>query len=206
MVREPQRLKIAVPILTAFADIKLNRQLDLPDWAGRPYQLCNRAISPYLRSPSAARGRRCPRGDPANDVFRISSIAAAKRGARPVFVSLVRSLVFRLAVASELGREQIMGGLPDEIPDPDDRREFVRTMVYRSALLSIPGQITAQPCSMRDFTVKGVSIRLSGITLLPLEFQISFDEFRTCEACRLVWRDGDFAGLLFESRLHRFEA
>ena len=99
-----------------------------------------------------------------------------------------------------------MGGPLDEAAnDPDDRREFVRGWIYRSALLSIPGQITALPCSVRDFTVKGASIRLSGITLLPLEFQISFDGFRTCEPCRLVWRQGDFAGILFQSRRHRFE-
>ncbi len=99
-----------------------------------------------------------------------------------------------------------MGGLLDEVAeDPDDRREFVRTWVYRSALLSISGQITGQPCSVRDYTVKGASIRLNGIALLPLEFQISFDGFRTCEPCRLIWRDGDFAGLLFQSRRHRLE-
>jgi hypothetical protein len=99
-----------------------------------------------------------------------------------------------------------MGILLDEMADdPDDRREFVRAWVYRTALLSIPGQITAQPCSVRDFSVKGASIRLNGITLLPLEFQISFDGFRSFEPCRLIWRDGDFAGLLFPSRRHRLE-
>ena len=99
-----------------------------------------------------------------------------------------------------------MGGLFDEMADdPDDRREFVRTWLYRSALLSIPGQLIAQPCSVRDFSIKGASIRLNGITLLPLEFQISFDEFRSCDPCRLIWRDGDFAGLLFPSRRHRLD-
>jgi hypothetical protein len=93
-----------------------------------------------------------------------------------------------------------MGGLPDEeTDDPTDKRALVRLSVYRNALLSIPGQICAQPCSVRDLTAKGASIRLNGIVLLPLEFGISFDGFRSCEPCRLVWRDGDFAGLLFQS-------
>jgi hypothetical protein len=141
---------IAVPMLTAIADIKLNRQLNLPDWACHPYQLSNRAISPCLRSPSAARGRRCPRGDPANDVSRISSIAAAKCGTCPVaWKSRAIVSLLRLAVANELWPEQIMGGPLDEAADdPDDRREFVRGWIYRSALLSIPGQITALPCSV----------------------------------------------------------
>ena len=49
----------------------------------------------------------------------------------------------------------------------------------------------AQPCSVRDLTVKGASIRLNGIALLPVEFEISFDGFRTLQPSRLIWRDGD---------------
>jgi len=48
-------------------------------------------------------------------------------------------------------------------------------------------------------TVKGASIRLNGITLLPTEFEISFDGFRTLQPCRLIWRDGDFAGIAFRA-------
>ena len=92
-----------------------------------------------------------------------------------------------------------MGRLLDETTDdPNDRRAFVRAVIYRHALLSIPGQITARPCAVRDMTVMGASIRLDGIALLPVEFEISFDEFRTLQPCQLVWRDGDFAGLLFQ--------
>jgi hypothetical protein len=45
----------------------------------------------------------------------------------------------------------------------------------------------------------GASVRLNGIVLLPVEFEISFDGFRTLQPSRLIWRDGDFAGLLFPS-------
>jgi hypothetical protein len=47
-----------------------------------------------------------------------------------------------------------------------------RRRLYKSALLSIPGQIVAQDCWLRDFTVKGAGIRLNGITLLPLTFEL----------------------------------
>ena len=89
------------------------------------------------------------------------------------------------------------GSLDERADEPADRRAFVRLWVYRNALLSIPGQMIAQPCSVRDLTVEGASIRLNGTTLLPMEFEISFDGFRTLQLCRLIWRDGDFAGIVF---------
>jgi hypothetical protein len=91
-----------------------------------------------------------------------------------------------------------MGGLLDAIvSDPDDRRALDRLSFYRTALLSIPGHITLQSCSVRDITNKGAGIRLHGIVAMPLNFQMSFDEFRTSQSCRLIWRDGDFAGFAF---------
>ena len=73
-----------------------------------------------------------------------------------------------------------------------ERRSIERRRLYWSALLSIPGY-----CRLRDFTVKGAGIRLNGITLLPLTFELSLDAFHTTERCRLIWRDGDFAGVVF---------
>jgi hypothetical protein len=78
-----------------------------------------------------------------------------------------------------------------------ERRSIERRRLYGSALLSIPGQIVAQDCRLRDFTVKGAGIRLKGITLLPLTFEMSLDAFHVTERCRLIWRDGDFAGVVF---------
>ena len=78
-----------------------------------------------------------------------------------------------------------------------ERRSIERRRLYRSALLSIPGQIVAQDCRLRDFAVKGAGIRLNGITLLLLTFELSLDALHTTERCRLIWRDGDFAGVVF---------
>jgi hypothetical protein len=89
--------------------------------------------------------------------------------------------------------------LDERTDDPDDRRAFVRKAIYRDALLSIPGHIVAQPCPIRDLTIKGASIRLNGLALLPVEFEISLDGLRNLQPCRLIWRDGDFAGLVFQS-------
>jgi hypothetical protein len=40
---------------------------------------------------------------------------------------------------------------------------------------------------------------LNGLNIVPSEFGISFDNFRTTRRCRLIWRDGDFVGAAFES-------
>src|ERR1700731_4381831 len=94
-----------------------------------------------------------------------------------------------------------MGGLLDEIIcDPDDRRLVDRASFYRGALLSITGRITLQPCSVPDITNKGAGIRHNGIVVIPLSFQISFDESRSAKNCRLIWRDGDFGGVAFLSK------
>jgi hypothetical protein len=40
---------------------------------------------------------------------------------------------------------------------------------------------------------------LNGVNIVPSEFGISFDGFRTMRLCRLIWRDGDFLGVAFKS-------
>ena len=89
---------------------------------------------------------------------------------------------------------QIVGGTAR---NQSERRAVERRRLYRGALLSIPGQIVTQACGLRDFSVKGAGIRLNGIILLPLTFELSLDAFHTMERCRLIWRNGDFAGVIF---------
>ena len=37
------------------------------------------------------------------------------------------------------------------------------------------------------------------LPVLPLTFELSFDNFHTVRKCRLIWRDGDFVGVAFEN-------
>jgi hypothetical protein len=37
------------------------------------------------------------------------------------------------------------------------------------------------------------------ISILPLNFDLSFDGFRTIRRCRMVWREGNFLGAAFET-------
>ena len=35
--------------------------------------------------------------------------------------------------------------------------------------------------------------------VLPISFDLTFDNFLSVGRCRLIWREGDFLGLTFES-------
>src|SRR5713226_6913100 len=78
-------------------------------------------------------------------------------------------------------------------------RSIERQSVCRDVILSIPGHITSDPCLMRDFSARGAGIQLNGLTVLPIEFSLSFDEFGTAHTCRLIWRQGDFVGVAFQN-------
>jgi hypothetical protein len=53
-------------------------------------------------------------------------------------------------------------------------------------------------CCVRDVTNQGAGLYLNDLTMVPAEFGISFDNFRTMRRCRLIWRDGDFVGASFQ--------
>jgi hypothetical protein len=44
----------------------------------------------------------------------------------------------------------------------------------------------------------GAGLHLNRLPLLPDEFHLSLDGFQTALVCRLIWRDGDFAGVVFQ--------
>jgi hypothetical protein len=80
-----------------------------------------------------------------------------------------------------------------------ERRAVGRTTINRDVLMFFAGQDRVHPCCIRDVTNLGACVRLNGLSILPSEFAISFDNFHTMRRCRLIWRDGDFAGAAFES-------
>ena len=78
-----------------------------------------------------------------------------------------------------------------------ERRAIGRTRINRSALLFFHGGAGVSPCCVRDVTNFGAGVRLEQLKVLPVEFDLSFDNFRTVRECRLVWRDADFVGIAF---------
>jgi hypothetical protein len=78
-----------------------------------------------------------------------------------------------------------------------ERRSIGRTLINRNALLFFRGQAGVFSCCVRDVTNSGAGIRLERLNVLPVEFDLSFDNFRTVRKCRLIWRDADFVGVAF---------
>jgi len=93
--------------------------------------------------------------------------------------------------------------MPDPISSPDEdvfeRRSRSRTVINRSALIFYAGRAGVENCTVRDVTNHGAGIRLHNQQVMPVNFDLSFDNFRTIRKSRLIWRDGDFVGAAFES-------
>jgi hypothetical protein len=84
-------------------------------------------------------------------------------------------------------------------PHAEEKRAVARTRINREALMHFAGCEAVHACRVRDVTNHGASICLNGLNILPFEFGISFDNFRTRRKCRLIWRNSDFVGAAFES-------
>ena len=80
-----------------------------------------------------------------------------------------------------------------------ERRAVARTKINRDVLMFFMGQDRVHPCCVRNVTNHGAGLRLDGVNIVPSDFGISFDNFRTMRRCRLIWRDGDFVGAAFET-------
>jgi hypothetical protein len=80
-----------------------------------------------------------------------------------------------------------------------ERRAVERRLINPSALaLFVPLRVV-HCCDVRDITSEGICNRLRGFGALPIDFKVSFDNSKTVQKCRLVWRDGDFIGAAFVS-------
>jgi hypothetical protein len=110
-----------------------------------------------------------------------------------------RSIIFRPAGFVFIG-QQSMPTLREILqPYPVERRSLGRTTINRGALMFFAGQVGVNSCCVRDVTNQGAGIRLHGINVIPVEFDLSFDNFRTIRRSHLIWRNGDFFGVAFST-------
>jgi hypothetical protein len=80
-----------------------------------------------------------------------------------------------------------------------ERRSVGRTKIVKGALLFFSEKSDVYSCTVRDVTNLGAGMRAHDLKVMPLNFGLSFDNFRTVRMCRLIWRQGDFLGVAFES-------
>jgi len=82
--------------------------------------------------------------------------------------------------------------------DEFERRTSERIKHNRGALLRIAGLRNLFELTVRDVSDRGVGVRLHiDLPLLPVDFDISDNGFRSAQHCRLIWREGSFVGAEF---------
>jgi len=79
-----------------------------------------------------------------------------------------------------------------------ERRSLGRTKIHRGAVLFF-NKSGVHPCTVRNVTNLGAGITAQDLKVMPLDFLLSFDNFRTARTCRLIWRHGDLLGIAFKS-------
>jgi hypothetical protein len=82
--------------------------------------------------------------------------------------------------------------------DEFERRASERKTHNRGAFLRIAGLNNLFELTVRNISRHGIGMRLHiNLPLLPVDFKISDDGFRTAQRCRLIWRESDFIGAEF---------
>ena len=73
-------------------------------------------------------------------------------------------------------------------------------MLQRSkdGLLFFRGGRQLYACIADNITRSGARIRSDELGLLPVDFYVTFDKFRTIARCRLLWRYQNQIGVAFE--------
>jgi hypothetical protein len=80
-----------------------------------------------------------------------------------------------------------------------ERRSVGRTAISKSASVFFADQGDVRTCLVNDVTNVGAGIHLDGLNSRSRVFELSFDKFRTSRTCRVVWLQGDRAGVAFGS-------
>lgn len=80
-----------------------------------------------------------------------------------------------------------------------ERRFSRRTEISKGALLFFSGQTGVRTCHVTDITNVGAGLCILDLPALPLKFELSFDNFHSVRRCRLIWRDSECIGVMFEN-------
>jgi hypothetical protein len=81
-----------------------------------------------------------------------------------------------------------------------ERRAIARTTISKNALLFFDERRGVFACHVRDLTNGGAGIQLQHLDVLPLNFELTFDNFHNVRHCQIIWRRGDFVGVQFQDQ------
>jgi hypothetical protein len=91
-----------------------------------------------------------------------------------------------------------MASVNDTFEDEFERRASRRLKHNRGALLRIAGLSNLFELTVRDVSDRGIGVRLHvDLPLLPVDFEISDNGFRSAQSFRLIWRQSNFIGAEF---------
>jgi hypothetical protein len=151
-----------------------------------------------LRVPRAEQSALCPSR---NGIVLIT--AALARGLRLSAIIKIVCLRRRpnlIAAPAQFASFELLGACTLWVaPMEPDRRSVTRTTISKDALLFFDAQRGVLTCRVQDVTNSGAGIELHSLNLLPLDFELSFDNFHTIRECRVIWRQGDFVGVAFQN-------
>jgi hypothetical protein len=85
---------------------------------------------------------------------------------------------------------------PESISDEDgEPRRSPRHRTFLGATIVHSAEMHTIPCTIRDWSDKGVKVELPPMALLPLRFWLIDHRIDLAHEVRLTWRRGNFAGL-----------
>jgi hypothetical protein len=81
-----------------------------------------------------------------------------------------------------------------------ERRAIARTTISKNALLFFDEERGVFACHVRDIANGGAGIQLQDLNVLPLNFELTFDNFHNIRRCQIIWRRGDLVGVKFQDQ------
>jgi hypothetical protein len=79
-----------------------------------------------------------------------------------------------------------------------EKRRLQRTTIRHPAKVHVLN-VTVHDCIVHNVTGRGVCIELAfEAAQLPETLDFSFDNFRTTNFCKIIWREANLAGVAFE--------
>jgi hypothetical protein len=87
-----------------------------------------------------------------------------------------------------------------------ERRDDARRRVYLGGSIETAAFLPEITCTVRNVSLTGARINVSRGTILPQRLVLRVPMRDEQRIARLVWRDGEAAGLVFEDRAERIEA